>query len=155
MTSTSSSRGSRADVLRAEGTLNPARGQVRDPKFREGAFFDPCDVVQVRYEMLRRVRVESASVTQATEEYGVSRPTYYQAKARFEEAGISGLVPRKRGPHGPHKLRGEVLAFLRGQLMPGRPIQARRLAALVRQEFDLEVHPRTIERALGGGKTPG
>jgi len=28
------------------------------------------------------------------------------------------------------------------------------LAPLIRQEFDLDVHPRTIERALGGKKTP-
>ena len=84
--------------------------------------------MQVKYEMLRRVSVENASVTDATAEYGVSRPTYYQAKASFDEAGIAGLVPKKRGPRGPHKLQGEVLAFLEKQLVPGEPIRARELA---------------------------
>ena len=138
----------RGDALRREGTLNTSAERVRDPKFREGEFFDPRDIVQVRYEMLRRVRVENASVTEVSQEYGVSRPTYYQAMASFEEAGIAGLVPGKRGPRGPHKLRDEVMAFLERQVVPGQPVRARDLAALVLRTFGIEVHPRTIERAL-------
>lgn len=141
-------------ALVEEGALNPAPEKVRDPKFRENEFFDPRDIVQVKYEMLRRVSVENASVTDATEEYGVARPTYYQTKASFNEAGIAGLVPKRRGPRGPHKLRGEVLAFVEEQLVEGEPIRARELARRIRQEFDLDVHPRTIERAVGGKKTP-
>lgn len=141
------------DILRREGTYNTSSADVSDPKFLENEFFDPRDVVQVKYEMLRRVRTEQASVTQVAGEYGVSRPTYYQAKASFEEAGIAGLVPGKRGPHGPHKLHREVLEFLRRHTIPGQPIRARELVELVRQEFDLELHPRTIERALGSKKT--
>jgi transposase len=147
-------RDRKADVLLAEGTLNPAPERVHDPKFREGEFFDPRDAVQVKYEMLRRVSVENASVTAASEEYGVSRPTYYQAKTSFEGAGIAGLVPKKRGPRGPHKLHGEVLAFLERRLVPGEPIRARALASLIRKEFGLDVHPRTIERAVSVKKTP-
>ena len=76
-------------VLLDEGTLNPAPEKVLDPKFREKEFFDPCDGVQVKYEMLRHVSVENASVTDAAHEYGVSRPTYYQAKERMDKAGIA------------------------------------------------------------------
>jgi transposase len=141
-------------ALGEEGTLNPAPEKVRDPKFREVEFFDPRDLVQLKYEMLRRVSVEHASVTDATEEYGVSRPTYYQTKAHFNQAGIAGLVPKKRGPRGPHKLQGKVLAFVEQQLIEGEPIRARELAKLIRQHFDLEVHPRTIERAVAGKKIP-
>jgi len=135
-------------ALLEEGTLNPAPEKVHDAKFHDSEFFDPHDVVQVKYEMLRRVSVENASVTNATEEYGVSRPTYYQTKASFDESGIAGLVPKKRGPRGPHKLQGEVLAFIQEQLVAGEPIRARELAKLIRQKFGLDVHPRTIERAV-------
>jgi transposase len=144
---------SKIDALREEGTLNPAPEKVRDPQFREDDFFDPRDVVQVKYEMLRRVSVEKASVTDASDQYGVSRPTYYQARADFEEAGIAGLVPKKRGPRGPRKIQAEVLAFLRTRLVPGEPIRARELARLIQQEFGLDVHPRTIERVVSGKKT--
>ncbi|WP_219909923.1 helix-turn-helix domain-containing protein [Trinickia symbiotica] len=144
---------SKADALAEDGALNPAPDRVCDPKFQEGGFFDPLDAVQVKYEMLRRVSVEKASVTDVSDEYGVSRPTFYQAKADFEERGIAGLVPRKRGPRGPHKIQSDVLAFLKAQLSPGEPIRARELAKLIQKEFGLEVHPRTIERAVGGKKT--
>jgi len=144
---------SKASVLAEDGTLNPAPEKVGDPKFQEDGFFDPRDIVQVKYEMLRRVSVDKASVTEASDEYGVSRPTFYQARADFEGAGLAGLVPRKRGPRGPHKLQGEVLAFLKAQVDPGEPIRARELTDRVRAKFGLDVHPRTIERALGLKKT--
>jgi transposase len=143
----------KVSALVEEGTLNPTPEKVNDPKFRDSEFFDPRDVVQVKYEMLRRVLIEKAPVTEVAEEYGVSRPTYYQAKASFDVAGIAGLVPKKRGPRGPYKLQGEVLAFLEEKLVPGEPIRARDLATLVRKEFDVDVHARTIERALSGKKT--
>jgi helix-turn-helix protein len=106
------SQSAKVTALLAEGTFNPAAEQVRDPKFRAHDFFDPCDLVQVKYELLRRVALEHASVTAATAEYGVSRPTYYQAKVNFATTGIAGLVPRRRGPRGPHALQGEALAFV-------------------------------------------
>src|SRR5262245_7632894 len=102
------SKRSKADALLEQGALNVSPEKVRDPKFQEGEFFDPRDIVQVKYEMLRRVRVEKSSVTNVAEEYGLSRPTYYQARSGFDAAGIPGLVPKKRGPHGPHKLSEEV-----------------------------------------------
>jgi len=148
------SKHQKAKALLDEGTLNSSPERVRDPRFREGEFFDPRDIVQVKYEMLRRVFAENASVTQAAAEYGFSRPTYYQTKANFAEVGIAGLVPEKRGPRGRHKLSSEVLAFLHRVVTPGQPIRARELVTQVRQEFGLKVHPRTIERALAVKKTP-
>jgi transposase len=144
----------KAKALLEEGTLNRAPGKVRDPKFRENEFFDPRDLVQVKYEMLRRVSVENAPVTGAAGEYGVSRPTFYQTKASFDRAGLTGLVPQKRGPRGPYRLQGEVLAFVKQQLVPGEPVRARELSKLIRQKFGLSLHPRTIERAVAVKKTP-
>jgi len=141
-------------ALVADGALNPQPSKVTDPRFLGGDFFDPRDIVQVKYEMLRRVSVEATSVTDATGEYGVSRPTYYKAKEEFDKAGVAGLVPKKRGPRGPHKLQGQMLAFIEQQHVSGTPIRARELAAMVQAKFSVEVHPRTIERALTVKKTP-
>jgi transposase len=141
------------DALLEEGTLNPQPEKVGDPKFKPGEFFDPHDVVQVKYELLRRVLVDKVSVTNAAQEYGISRPTYYQAKADFDAAGIAGLVPKKRGPHGRHKLREDVMAFIEQHLVRGEPMRARDLAILVRLELGLDVHPRSIERAIREKKT--
>jgi transposase len=146
------SQRAKAQALSEEGTLNPTPENVRDPKFLANEFFDPRDIVQVRYEMLRRVSVENVSVTDVAQDYGVSRPTYYQAKGHFAAAGIAGLVPKKRGPRGPRKLQGETLKFVEKQVVPGEPIRARQLAASIRQKFDLAIHPRTIERTLARKK---
>ena len=80
-------------ALREEGTLHPAPQKIRDVKFQESEFCDPRDV-HVKYEMLRRVSVEKASMTDVSDEYGVFRLTYYQAKADFEQAGISARSSR-------------------------------------------------------------
>ena len=146
-------RDGKAEELARSRTLNPRPEAVVDEAFVSSEFFDARDLVQVKYEMLRRASLEKASVTDVSEEYGVSRPTYYQAKADFDEGGIAGLVPRKRGPRGPHKIQGEVSEFLRAQISPGEPIRARELAKSLQKEFGLDVHPRTIERAISAKKT--
>lgn len=144
----------KAATLLEEGTLNPSPEKVTDPKFQEGEFFDPRDAVQVKYEMLRRVFAEDASITDAAREYGVSRPTYYQAKASLNKAGIAGLVPKKRGPRQRRKLHRDILAFIENQVAQGEPIRARQLSTAIQQKFKVKLHPRTIERALAGKKTP-
>lgn len=144
--------GSRVDALLGEGTLNLSADKVRDPKFREGEFFDPHDIVQVKYEMLRRVQVDNASIIEATAEYGVSRPTYYHTVSSFNETGVAGLVPRKRGPRGPHKIQSELLTYLENQIVSGQPIRARALVSKVQKQFGVTIHPRTIERALKAKK---
>lgn len=143
---------SKEAALRDAGTLNPRPEGVIDPKFREGHFFDPRDLVQVKYEMLRRVRVENVAVSQAVEEFGFSRPTFYEAQASFGQEGLAGLVPKKRGPRGPHKLSSEVMAFLEALVVPDQPLRACVLAQKIREELGLDIHPRTIERAVSPRK---
>jgi transposase len=150
---TSERKPTKLDALIEQGTLNPQPEKVSDPKFRLGDFFDPRDAVQVKYELLRRVLVDRLSVADAAREYGISRPTYYQAKADFDAAGIAGLVPKKRGPHGRHKLREEVMTFIEQNHVRGEPVRARDLAILIRLELGLDVHPRSIERAVKEKKT--
>ena len=41
-------------ILRQTGTLNPRADQVTDELFSGSDFFDPNDLLQVKYEMLRR-----------------------------------------------------------------------------------------------------
>ena len=59
--------------------------------FATDTFFDPRDLVQVKYEMLRRVQSEGHSVTGAATAFGFSRPSFYQALSAFEEGGLAGL----------------------------------------------------------------
>src|ERR1041384_2444271 len=99
-------------TLQQQGTLNPRPKAVRDELFLQNDFFDARDLVQVKYEMLRRVRTAGQSATDATANFGFSRPSFYQAQSAFDQDGLAGLVPRKRGPRQAHKLTEEVLTFI-------------------------------------------
>jgi transposase len=92
--------------------------------------------------MLRRVSIDNASVTEVSDEYGFSRPTYYLAKTNFDAAGIAGLVPKRPGPRAPHKVHDELLAFLQARLVSVEPVRARQLARLIHIELGIKVHPR-------------
>jgi transposase len=133
-------------VLRQSHTLHPHPDQVRDPLFITGsAFFDPRDLVQVKYELLRRVRVDGESVSHATSLFALSRPTFYAAQAAWERAGLVGLFPEPTGPRHAHKLTEDILALLRPR---ASTMSSSELAAWLREEHQLIVHPRSIERAL-------
>ena len=134
--------------MRKHGSLNTKAGQVHDPLFQDSEFFDPHDLVLVKYEMLRRVRVEGVSVTAAANAFGFSRVAFYQAMDAFREEGLPGLLPRRRGPKEAHKLTGEVLAFIDQLRAADSTLRAPQLAAMVLKHLGLSVHPRSIERAL-------
>lgn len=139
-------------ALEESGTLNPHSQEVRDDAFAGSDFFDPRDLVQVKYEMLRRVRSEGLSIADSALLFGVSRPTFYKAQADFDRSGLVGLLPAKRGPHGAHKITAEVLRFIE-DLRAGEPgLDASTLTQRIRQQFGFDVHRRTVERAMARSK---
>jgi transposase len=135
-------------ILQQQGNLNRRPQAVTDPLFLHDPFFDPHDVVQVKYEMLRRAQSEGHSVTQAAAAFGFSRPSFYQALAAFEHGGIGALIAHKRGPKAAHKLTTEVVQFVREQQLADPELRAPALVRLVARHFGVIVHPRSIERAL-------
>jgi transposase len=139
---------SKTRILREHGGLNPRAQQIRDPLFQHSEFFDPRDLVLVKYEMLRRVRVEGQSVTQAARTFGFSRVAFYQARAAFRDQGLPGLLPKRRGPKHAHKLTEPVLEFIDQKRAADSNLRASALAAMIRAQLGLSVHPRSIERAL-------
>jgi transposase len=135
------------DALREQGTLNPRPELVDDPLFDASEFFDPRDLVQVKYEMLRQAQDQGKSVTHCAANFGFSRPSFYEAQKAFEASGLAGLVPKKRGPHGPHKLTEEVMQFVDEILLEEEATPAE-LVERISERFEIDVHPRTIERAI-------
>jgi transposase len=138
----------RLEALRQRGCLNPHPEEVRDERFLNADFFDAHDVVQVKYEMLRCVRVDGEPISHAADRFGFSRPTFYGAQRALEQGGLSALVPQKTGPRRAHKLSGEVVDFLLEALEEEPTLRSATLAELVRERFGISVHPRSVERAL-------
>jgi transposase len=147
--------GAKIKTLKENGTLNPHPEKVSDPLFQQTHFFDPLDLMQVKYEMLRRVRIEGLSVAGAARSFGLSRPSFYQALKSFSHQGLGGLLPSKTGPRHAHKMSATVVDFISCQRKQNPSLKAKDLVALVDEHFQLRVHPRSVERALmrSGKKT--
>ncbi len=149
MASSSRQRAQRQRALQAQGAAHPRAQAVTDALFRGGAFFDPNDLVQVKYEMLRSVERDGRAVVEAAEAFGLSRPVYYVARELFNREGLPGLLPRKRGPKRPHKLTEETLAVLAQAVREAEHIpSATQLAALLADRCGIRAHPRSILRRL-------
>ena len=144
----------KVEALRAERSLNPRPEVVRDPAFAESEFLDARDLVQVKYEMVRRVRVEGGTVSATAAAFGFSRPSFYEAAAAVDAGGLAALVPARPGPRRAHKLSEEVMAFLRERLEREPSSRSVELAAGVEERFGFRVHPRSIERALARDARP-
>ena len=145
---TKKANSSKREALRRQGCLNPRPQQVQDPLFQQNEFFDAHDLVQVKYEMLRRVQIEQQTVSQVAAAFGFSRPTYYQAELDFQTQGLPGLIPEKRGPRRAHKLTAEVLSYVQQTRSEQPSLRITQLATAIQEKFGITVHQRSIERAL-------
>src|SRR5215470_3373555 len=129
------------ETLRQQGTLNPRPEVVTDELFQANEFFDARDVVQVKYEMLRRVQKEGRPITEAASAFGFSRPSFYQAQLAFEEGGIAGLVPHKRGPKEAHKLTDKIIDFVQQIRQEDPALGSVELVGHIKKRFGVIVHP--------------
>ena len=96
-------RDQKSEALAQDGVLNRHPDAIRDVLFSGNPFFDPKDLVQVRYEMVRRHQVDGAAISAVAAAFGVSRPTFYKAQDALATAGLAGLLPSRRGPKGGHR----------------------------------------------------
>ena len=135
--------------LRAARALNPHAAAVTDAAFVGHPFFDPRDLIQVKYEMVRRVEAEGQSVTRTAAAFGFSRPAFYAAQAALARGGLPALVRQRPGPRRRHKLHPEIVDALRQARADEPLIVSSELAERVESEFGVRVHRRTIERVLG------
>lgn len=125
----------------------PPRGSARPP-VRRARVLRPRDLLQVKYEMLRRVHTEGWSVRQAAERFGFSRPAWYTAQHALAQAGLAGLLGHKRGPKAAHKLSEEVMRFV-GALRRAEPERTLPEVILrIAERFAITVHVRSLQRAL-------
>ena len=144
----------KVEALRAERSLNPRPEAVTDEAFATWDFLDARDLVQVKYEMVRRVRVEGDQVSRSAAAFGFSRPSFYQAAAALDGGGLAALVPARPGPRRAHKLTDEIVAFAAVALAADPSLRSADLADAIAERFGVQVHPRSVERALARATRP-
>jgi len=139
-------------TLEQNGTLNKNPDKVADNNFKNIAFFDPNDILQVKYEMLRSTQKDGVGILKASEAYGFSRISFYKTHKAFKEHGVAGLLPKKRGPRRAHKLSEEVMKFV-SELTDQKPdIRSTEIKKEIKERFSITVHKRSIERAIKRSK---
>jgi hypothetical protein len=143
---------SKAEFLRRQRTFHAGHRGVTDPLFAHSDFFDPRDLLVVKCEMLRRVRVDGWPIARAAGGFVLSRDACYEALRRWEHRGLLGLVPEFPGPRGAHKLTPDVLDFLGRYALEKGPASGVSLAGRLWRERGVRLYPRTIEKALAGCK---
>lgn len=137
------------ETLRRYGTLNTAPEAVKDDLFQEGdEFFDVRDLVQVKYEMLRRTRLDGWPVARSAKAFGLSRPSFYAALEAFTKGGLAGLIPQKRGPRSAHKLDAQVMQFVMQARTEDPDVPITELLQRIKKRFKRTIHRRSLERAL-------
>ena len=139
------------EELRKNGSFNHRDDTVTAELFKNSYFFDAHDLVQVKYEMLRSVEKDRREVASASASFGFSRVSYYQIKKEFDESGIAGLVPKKRGPKGSRKISPSDIEYARGLVDTHTKSQ---IVALLKNNRGIEISKRTLERQLSGKKNP-
>lgn len=142
----------KAQALQECGALNPHADAVSDSLFRANPFFDPRDLVQVRYEMVRRHKVDGLPINAVAAAFGVTRPTFYKAQSALEAQGLSGLLPNPRGPKEGHKLSAKVVAFVEEMRDADPELTLRQCLEAIERRFGVKAHRRSLERALSRKK---
>ncbi|MBF0298231.1 MAG: helix-turn-helix domain-containing protein [Oligoflexia bacterium] len=134
--------------LKNSGVLNPNPEKVKDTNFLNNNFFDPNDIIQVKYEMIRKVEQEKLSISETALNFGFSRISFYKSQKNFIEKGIEGLIPKKKGPKKSYKLSENVMEFIKNEIEKDKSLKARAIKVIIEKKFNIVVHIRSIERAL-------
>ncbi len=134
-------------ALVTTGTLHRHADLVRDPRFKGSDFFDCRDLLQVKYEMLRCVRVDGVSITASAAAFGFSRPAFYSAQRALEQGGLSGLLRQRPGPRRAHKLSTTVMDFVVRSVEEDPTVTTPALVKAIAARFKITVHRRSVERA--------
>ncbi len=136
----------KAHFLAQRGALHPHPQRVQDALFRGSTFFDPRDLIQIRYEMVRRFRVNGHAAIEVARSFGVSRQLLYVLAQAFQDRGLPGLFPSKRGPKAASKCTDEVLAFVHARLAESPCLTSDELLSDIQQHLGIHLHRRTLQR---------
>src|SRR2546427_5398105 len=88
----------KTEALRQRGCLNPYPEKVADPLFAGSDFFDARDLVQVKYEMVRRGEIDGHTINDRAAAVGLSRPTVFQAQTALGTGGRAAPAPPQPRP---------------------------------------------------------
>ena len=81
-------------------------------------------------------------------------PPSIRLRLAFQQGGLSGLLPKHRGPKEGHKLSAEVIEYVRTLRAAEPGLTTVACIQAVQEKFGITVHRRSLERALASKKKP-
>jgi hypothetical protein len=134
------------DLLRRARCLHLTPERVQDERFIEQPdFFDPKDIVQVKYELLRRCEVEGRDVAPTCLEFGFSRTTYYKVQQAFLDGGLPALMGRPRGRLKPIKVTDILRGYLIAEKAKNPKLSAREMVPALEERYHVQLSERMIQ----------
>lgn len=139
------------DILIGNGTFNKNHAKVTESRFINDEFYDPQDLAQVKYEMLRTARESERSVGDITDSFGFSRAGFYKIKKSFEKEGVSAFASNKTGPHNAWKLTKEIQQFIDDYLSDHPDASSEVIVTVLETERGVKISKRSVERCRSRG----
>ena len=146
---------SKKKFLEQEGFINPKPERISHTLFNTLDFFDPFDLPQVRYEMIRAARINGIPVTTACKLFGFSREYFYKLERTFMNRGYVGLLGSTMGRRPLIALNQEIVNFIVHRKIEDPVLSGEDLRKEIQKIYQVDCSRRTVERIvekLGLGK---
>ena len=141
---------SKLEFLKQENLENSRADRVTHELFKNINFFDPYDLPQVRYEMLRTVHAEDTSVVNTCKLFGFSREIYYRLERKFMEEGLVCLLGSSKAGRRPLiALNQEIVNYIVYRKIDSPDLSGADLCKEICEIYKVDCSQRTVERLLG------
>ncbi len=139
---------SKKSFLEQEGLLNPKPERITQPLFEKLDFFDPLDLPQVRYEMIRTARVDNVAVAKTCRMFGFSREYFYKLERDFMARGYVALLGSTIGRRPIIALNQEILNFIVHRKLEEPKVSGEGLRQEIKKKYRVDCSRRTVERIV-------
>lgn len=134
------------ELLKRAKSLNQQPERIQDEYFlKQPEFFDPHDMIQVKYELLRRCAIEGRKVASTCQDFGFSRTTYYKVQEDFYQGGLPHLMGKQRGRQNPIKVNETIRGFLIAEKAKNKKLTAREMVEMLKQRHNVQLTERMIQ----------
>lgn len=134
------------ETLLGNGSFNKNYSKVKKAKFLEDSFYDPMDIIQIKYELIQDAKDARGGIEKITSDYGYTRASYYLIKAAFEKGGLAALAPGKTGPKTPYKLTLERQEHIERYISENPSANSAEVVADLLGSKGIKISKRTVER---------
>ncbi len=138
----------KTEFLKKEGLINPKPERVRYQLFTSNDFFDPMDLPQVRYEMIRTARIGNINVTEACRLFGFSREYFYKLERDFMKRGFVALLGSQKGRRPLIALNNEIVNLIIHRKIDNPDLSGEDLKKEIMKIYKLDCSRRTVERII-------